>query len=570
MIATPEFVKLACSAITGKDSIKPKGGLDLTLLTLAIAALLCMLAPLEITQLVCLLTGAAWFAFMQTMQKPARPSKCCADTFTPLKVMNQQKSPSRRKWLLDHVSGSDARKGAKSKAPTQQLKGALEKTFTQVKSSANEMPKLTPSLAPVSAPTFEKTGFGAQVDELLEQITPKPDGERIVQTLTNHVKAVIQKLVPDAEVMGFVSGDFRRAQAFGVAVPEVDIVVNVSPGSLVESLKVRLSRGAPGTGRSYANVDVQKLQKSGIRACTDILVTTGGFKFRRSAFRGEEPKVTLLSPAHIVDHAFPVDFSVNCVTPLYNAALLTECGHIDVRAKELILLVKRWAKDRGICHAPKGHLNPYAWSLLAIYYLQVGTTEDGPLLPPLEGFEASSGLIAKKTQAAADFMPVSPKAKTADDDLTQKLPAVGLKNASKGPKTKWRPKTTTALLFKDFIHFYNTQMNWRKECVSVRTGHRAPPGLSLDIHIIVRDDGRTAVAPCIEDPFNTKRNLGAGMTALSHDRFHEELERADNLCQSEASLTTLLEPWKPPSTTDEEAEHACMKGMVDDADENGF
>merc|ERR1719310_418023 len=90
--------------------------------------------------------------------------------------------------------------------------------------------------------------------------------------------------------------------------------------------------------------------------CTDRLVASAGLKFRRSAFRGEEPRVTLLVPSALgfFKEAIPVDFSINSVTPFYTAALLTECGQIDVRAKALILFVKRWAKDRGICHAAKG------------------------------------------------------------------------------------------------------------------------------------------------------------------------------------------------------------------------
>merc|ERR1711953_1274768 len=100
-----------------------------------------------------------------------------------------------------------------------------------------------------------------------------------------------------------------------------------------------------------------------LRACTDELTANPGFKFRRSAFKGQEPKVTLM--AEINGRTIPIDFSVNTTTPLYNAALLTECGQIEPRAKELILLVRRWAKDRGVSHAAKGHLSPYAWSHLA-------------------------------------------------------------------------------------------------------------------------------------------------------------------------------------------------------------
>merc|ERR1719203_1642982 len=152
---------------------------------------------------------------------------------------------------------------------------------------------------------------------------------------------------------------------------------------------------------SGARVDARKLQKSTIRCCTDRLVGTGCFKFRRSAFRGQDPKVTLLASTSlgIYSEAIPLDFSVNSTTPLYNAALLTECGQIDSRSRALILIVKRWAKDRGICHAAKGHLPPYAWTLLVIYFLQVGVGS-GALLPPLDRFELSSGLVAGRPEGA--------------------------------------------------------------------------------------------------------------------------------------------------------------------------
>merc|ERR1719149_590497 len=81
------------------------------------------------------------------------------------------------------------------------------------------------------------------------------------------------------------------------------------------------------------------------------------------------------------------------MTPLYSDAVLVACGQLDPRAKGLIVLVKRWAKDRGICHEAKGHLSPYLWSLLVFYFLQVGVENAGPMLPALESFAVSSGLM---------------------------------------------------------------------------------------------------------------------------------------------------------------------------------
>jgi hypothetical protein len=314
-------------------------------------------------------------------------------------------------------------------------------------------------------------------------------------------------------------------------VPEVDIIANVNPSVLAERLGGRMN---------YTNalkLDSRKLQKSAIRACCDRLVSVGGFKFRRSAFRGEEPKVTLLVPASfgLSNDSIPIDFSVNAVSPLHNAALLTECGQMDPRARELILLVKRWAKDRGICHAAKGHLSPYSWALLSIFFLQAGgANENGPLLPPVADFKMASGLMGKKSEE----------------------------------RTTWSPPAGAAkpigTLFKEFMQFYAQEFDWRKEAISVRTGCRQAPDLSLSLHIVLNSDGTTQVGPSIEDPFDATKNLSSGMNVASLARLHEELARAVGLIGRSASLAELLEPWAPPDhETTERTSTDDMKDLDD-------
>jgi DNA polymerase sigma len=366
----------------------------------------------------------------------------------------------------------------------------------------------------------------SQISELLNQIAPSIEDDKIVGKLACLVKQAIKPMIPEIEVVGFASGDLTRKKAFGVAVPDVDVVVNVNPIVLAERLG--------GRHESFNNgkLDPKKLQKSAIRACTDRLVSVGGFKFRRSAFRGEEPKVTLLAPASfgICSDAIPIDFSVNAVSPLHNAALLTECGHMEPRARELILLVKRWAKDRGICHAAKGHLSPYAWSLLCIFFLQNGLPDGETLLPSLDGFKSASRL-----------------AKRAVDDKTVEPPTGSNK--------------TTSQLFADFMNFYHQVFEWKTEAVCVRTGQRGKPSLALPLHIIVEDDGKTTViGPSIEDPFDETHNLGSGMTAASLNRLKEELTRAHETCSKpNSSLAELLEPWAPPEQESEEREDESTK-----------
>jgi len=347
------------------------------------------------------------------------------------------------------------------------------------------------------------------------------------------VKRNLCRMYPQIEVVGFTSGDLLRGTAFGVAVPEVDIVATVNPNILAS----RQRNAIP---------DPRKLQKAAIRACTDKLVSSGSFKFRRSAFRGKEPKVTLLVPTSLGIHseAIPIDFSINCTTPLYLAALRTHCGQIDSRAKDLILLVRRWAKDRGICHSAKGHLSPYVWTLLAVYYLQAGISEEegGALLPPVE-------------------------------DLADRLTGAGTLTTSEGkhppPKGVQENKKSVGALFQGFAHFYAKEFDWRKEGISVRRGTRGPPDLNLPLHIILHEDGVTSeVGPSIEDPVEPRQNLGDCTTAATFARLQEELKRADELCNGQReksiSLNELLELWAPNAV--ENQEQGQGQGEDEDAD----
>jgi hypothetical protein len=319
-------------------------------------------------------------------------------------------------------------------------------------------------------------------------------------------------LIADAEVIGFTNANIGRGAAFAVAIPEVDIVVNACPHALGASLpRFKNDR--------FSNSHPQVLQKCAIRACADILTSQGVFKFRRSAFRGEDPKVTLFVPASVIGSkdGVAIDFSVNNATPLHCAALITECGNLDPRAKQLILLVRRWARDRGVAHVSKGHLSPYAWTLLTVYFLQLfSSSSRDPILPCLAAFPKCSALAGQIHKPA-----------------TRKGASQVMENS-------------VADLFKEFIHFYTEEFKWRDEAVSVRTGRRGPVPLQLPINVITDKDNNAQVPPAVVDPFDMKRNLGDSMTSSSFSRLRVELSRARWHCDNDASLSLLLEPWVPP------------------------
>lgn len=494
---------VACSVAEG---MKPApavqhrpGHIDTRKAAVMAAAALFAALPLEISHLLLMLAGAAGyllFVASQTALPRQRPCRVQVDKARPL-----TNAPKPRPWprSVGPCKGKTAILGAKREG--------VERNDTETHGS---LEPITP--APV-APTFQAVGLEAEAEELIEQLLPTANCDAVVSKLATVVHREIRHLFPSAEVLAFSSANLASGKAFGVAVPDVEVVVNVRPDTIF--------RNSPQQHRkSCAVMDSQKLHKHVLRKCTERLVATCGFKFRRSAFRGGEPKVTVLAPSALglFNESFAVDISINAVTPLQSAALLIECGKLEPRARSLILFVRRWAKDRGICHAAKGHLPPYVWTLLVIYFLQVGVEEEGPLLPPVSEFQASSSLVPT---AATDPGRASQRARPWRHDSA--------------------PKSSVGRLFKEFVRFYSTRFDWQNEAISVRLGRRTSPVPNFPFHRVGELNG-----PSIEDPFEVQRNLGVHTTAASLERLHEELSRAHSLCCAGDSLSILLEPWKPP------------------------
>ena len=55
----------------------------------------------------------------------------------------------------------------------------------------------------------------------------------------------LRKFLPKAKVVAFASADTTRGTAFGVAVPEVDVILNVTPDVLADRLQRRSLRPVP-------------------------------------------------------------------------------------------------------------------------------------------------------------------------------------------------------------------------------------------------------------------------------------------------------------------------------------
>lgn len=445
--------------------------------------------PLDVTQLVFACAGAIGYAVLMYVSGAFEAKS------------NQIKAPRKGKEL--HTSSANKERQSKPQA----VPRAAEPPPTA--NARNQF-----SFAPVKA-CIEAKPWEVEVAELLDDIMPNRESCNVAEKLARVVKQNISRQFPEAEVTGFASANLSCSRAFGVAVPDVELVLSISPDVALARLQERPNHaGRPASSLAY--MDARKLQKAALRVCADRLVSASGFKFRRSAFRGNEPKITLLAPTAIgvTDGNVAIDIYVNAATPFHHTALLAECGSLDSRARELLIIVRCWAKCRGICHAAKGHLSPYLWSLLVIYFLQVADRDEGPILPPLAQFSKTSHLIPSNT-GKESASPCQQKAHITGD----------------------APRATSASLFKDFMRFYSRQFDLKTEKISVRLGKSSPV-----------NSGSHTVGPCIEDPFQPEQTLANDMPLAAQERFLEELKRADDLCSRGASLAAILEPWSPPET----------------------
>jgi len=181
-------------------------------------------------------------------------------------------------------------------------------------------------------------------------------------------------VVPEAVVVGSAAGNIAHLGAQDCK-PEVEIMVMASPEVLTERLRAFFLRGQANgkkVPKSMATLNPDMLQKTATRVLSERLTC---LRFWRSQFTGPEPKVVLLAPVELGFCPYPIriNFSVNNPYPQRLQLVLEKSS---VRCKELISLVTHWANTRGISNAGKGHLRPYAYSLLVVYFLRDKCGED--------------------------------------------------------------------------------------------------------------------------------------------------------------------------------------------------
>lgn len=187
------------------------------------------------------------------------------------------------------------------------------------------------------------------------------------------------------------------------------------------------------------------------------------------------------------------DMNVNNTLALENTRMIRTYVEVDERVRPLAMSVKHWTKRRVLNDAALGGtLSSYTWICLIVNFLQ---TRDPPVLPSLQA-------RPHQKRATSDGVVYS-----FDDDLAS-LTNFGQKN-----------KQTVGELFFEFFRYYGHELDYERNVISVREGgliSKEGKGWHFSVNNRL----------CVEEPFNTSRNLGNTADDTSFRGLHLELRRA--------------------------------------------
>ncbi|KAI8632740.1 hypothetical protein F5Y19DRAFT_328564 [Xylariaceae sp. FL1651] len=190
------------------------------------------------------------------------------------------------------------------------------------------------------------------------------------------------------------------------------------------------------------------------------------------------------------------DMNVNNTLALENTRMIRTYVEIDERVRPLAMIIKHWTRRRIVNDAAfGGTLSSYTWICMIIAFLQL---RQPPVLPALHQ-RPHQKLVREDGEIAA----------FADD--VGKLRGFGDKNKS----------TLGELLFQ-FFRFFAHEFDYSLHVLSVRLGK-----------LITKNDKKWHLAInnqlCVEEPFNTGRNLGNTADDTAFRGIHLELRRAFDL-----------------------------------------
>lgn len=266
---------------------------------------------------------------------------------------------------------------------------------------------------------------------LVSQIKPPDDEWKRRQRLLNHMNKVVHNEWPGASVHVFGSG----GNGLGLRSGDVDMCLLV-PKSAAKILP---------RGKGETESDTQIM-----RRMADLL-RRNKMEGLQELLRARVPILKMRDPMS----GFRIDMCVNNELVQHNTEILRLYSSLDERLRPLCLLVKYWAKRRGVNEPYRGTLSSYAYVLLVVHFLQ---TRREPVLPCLQRM-VNGEYVANDSELPIHIIGNE---------------SFGKYNVyfDKDPHFQSANRSSLGCLLTEFFWYYAFEFDYESDLVSVRSGRR--------------------------------------------------------------------------------------------------
>ncbi|KAI1315362.1 hypothetical protein EDD11_000921 [Mortierella claussenii] len=214
------------------------------------------------------------------------------------------------------------------------------------------------------------------------------------------------------------------------------------------------------------------------------------------------------------------DMNINTPLGLLNTKMIKTYVAIDPRVRPFAMIIKHWARRRVLNDAANGGtISTYTWICIVINFLQMRSP---PILPKLHQIPH---MLSEDNQV------ISGNNTSFCQDLEQ-LEGFGLPN-----------KETLGGLLYAFFRRFAIEFDYDNHVISVREGcylTKESKGWHLP--------GKQYKLFCVEEPFDTSRNLGNSSDMISSKGLKEEFKRALEVLYTKVSLNECCEQFVFPAS----------------------